>query len=316
MTATRSRHRWIAAQLVLLAVAVVVVAGFTLIKPSGTSLIQRFTPTTLGDEPTGAVVLGGEDGQLAVGIAVAPRTHGLLVVATVFGANGRGATGLRPRITVTDRNGSRSSAPASACTAGCYQAVFSSNQMPAHAAISFSNHSQISFKLPPHGPTAQGLAVVHSAAAEYKQIHSMVTHERLGTSPTDVVDTTYYGVKPNSLRLNIRGEGDTIIIGNRAWDRKDGGRWIERAQAPVTPISPYWAPLVQDATVLGSAKVQGRPTWVVSFADPQTPGFFTIWVDKQNHRTLKLNMTAAAHFMFHTYDDFNAPITIRAPKTS
>jgi hypothetical protein len=317
MTAIRSRHRWIAAQAVLIVLAVVVVAVFTFVKPSSTSLIQRFTPQTLGDQPTGAVVLGGENGKLAVGLAVAPRSHGLLVVATVFAANGFGKTGLDPRITITGRDGSRSSAATTACTTGCYQAVFASHGLPTHARIDFNNGTHMTFKLPSHGPTPQALSVVHEAAAEYKQIHSMVTHESLGASPTNVVYTTYYAVAPDRLHYVVRGENQTTIIGNRSWTRDDGSDvWKEQSQAPIKPIAPYWAPLIQDATVLGSATVQGRPVWVVSFADPQTPGFFTIWVDKANHRTLQLKMTAADHFMHHTYDGFNTPISVEPPQTS
>lgn len=63
MTATKSRPRWIAAQFVLIVLAAVVVAAFTLIKPGGTSLVKPFTPTALGYQPAGAVVLGGEDGD-------------------------------------------------------------------------------------------------------------------------------------------------------------------------------------------------------------------------------------------------------------
>jgi hypothetical protein len=71
---------------------------------------------------------------------------------------------------------------------------------------------------------------------------------------------------------------------------------------------------VQDARIIGETTVAGRPCWVIAFADPQTPGFFTIWLDKRNHRTLELEMTAAAHFMHHSYGPFNAPITVAPPK--
>jgi hypothetical protein len=315
MTSTRARRRWIVTQLALIVIVAAAAAFFTFVAPSSVSLVQRFTPATLGDQPTGAVVLAGEDGKLAVGLAVAPRVHGLLVVATVFAGSGRGATGLRPKLTITGRDGSRSTATATACSAGCYEAVFPTREIPAHATVSFDDGSHLSFTLPPHGPTSRALAVVRDAAAEYKQIRSMVTHERLAASPTEVVYTTYYAVAPNRLRFQVRGEGESIIIGKRRWDRSKGGNWKESAQSPVNPITPYWTPLVQDATILGSATVQGRPVWVVSFADPQTPGFFTIWVDKTNHRTLELEMTATAHFMHHTYDQFDAPISVQPPKT-
>ncbi len=315
MTATGSRRGWLVAQLALIVLVAIIAAFFTFAAPSGVSLVQRFTPATLGDQPTGAVVLAGEDRNLAVGLAVAPRVHGLLVVATVFAGSGRGATGLRPKLTITGRDGSHSSATATACGAGCYEAVFPSRALPARAAIGFDDGSHIGFALPAHGPTPQASALVRAAAAEYKQIRSMVTHERLGSSPTQVAYTTYYAVAPDRLRFVVRGEGESIIIGNRRWDRGLHGPWKESAQSPIDPITPYWTPLAQDATILGSATVQGHPVWVISFADPQTPGFFTIWMDKKNHRTLELKMTAASHFMHHSYDQFDAPLSVEPPKT-
>jgi len=293
---------------------VAVAAFFTLVTPSNVSLIQRFTPSSLGDQPPGAVVLAKEGGSLAVGIAVAPRAHGLLVVATVFAPSGRGATGLQPLITVTGRDGSRSSASATACSAGCYEAKLPVQGMPKRAAVTFKDGRHLSFALPSRGPTAKASDLVRDAATEYKNVRTMVTHERLGSSPSQVAYTTYYAVAPDRLRFLVRGEDESIIIGGHRWDRSIGGKWQESAQTPINPIVPYWAPLVQDATVLGSATVAGRAVWVVSFADPQTPGFFTIWVDKANHRTLELEMTAAAHFMHHTYGQFDAPISVQPPK--
>jgi hypothetical protein len=314
MTATRSRCRWLAAQLVLVVLAVAAAAFFTLVGPSGVSLVQRFTPETLGDQPPDAVVLAGEDGSRAVGLAVAARAHGLLVVATIFSPNGGGVTGLKPRFTITDRNGGNSTARATPCTAGCYEAVLPVSGLPRRAEVSVGDGSHLVFTLPSHGPSTQATTLVRDAAAEYKQIRSMVTHERLASSPTQVAYTTYYAVAPNRLHFIVRGEDESIIIGKRRWDRNVGGSWKESAQTPVNPITPYWAPLVQDATVLGSTKVAGQPVWILSFADPQTPGFFTIWVDKANHRTLELEMTAAAHFMHHTYSGFNTPISITPPR--
>jgi hypothetical protein len=314
MTAARSRRWPLVAQLVLVALALAAAAYFTFVTPSGVSQVQPFTPATLGDQPAGAVVLAKEDGNLAVGLAVAPRTHGLLVVVTVFGQSGAGQTKLRPRLTVTNSDGSKSSATASTCTSGCYEAVFPTTTLPRSATVSFDDGSHLAFTLPKHGPTAQGLTLVRDAAAEYKRIHSMITYERLASSRTQVAYTTYYAVAPNRLRFLVKGEDESIIIGNRRWDRNLGGPWKESPQSPVNPITPYWTPLVQDATVLGSTTIKGQPVSVISFADPQTPGFFTIWVDKRNHRTLELEMTAASHFMHHTYGSFNAPLKVEPPR--
>ena len=37
-------------------------------------------------------------------------------------------------------------------------------------------------------------------------------------------------------------------------------------------------PQVTDASLVGNAAIRGRSTWMVSFADPQIPAFFTVWV--------------------------------------
>ncbi len=311
---TRRTRFWVGAQLGLVALALAATAFFTLVKPSSVSLVQRFTPATLGDQPAGAVVLAHENGSLGVGLAVAPRRHGVLVMATVFAPSGRGATGLRLRFTITNRDGGRASAVATPCTAGCYEAVLPGTTMPRRAAVSFSDGSHLSFRLPAHGPSARALGLVHRAEAEYRRIRSMVTYERLASGPHQAAYTTYYAVAPDRLHFVVRGEDESILIGNRRWDRALGGTWHESASTPINPIAPYWTPLVTNATVLSSSTVGGRPVWVISFADPQTPGFFTIRVDKNNHRTLELEMTAAGHFMHHLYAGFDAPIKVEPPK--
>lgn len=314
MTSARSRRVWLTAQVLLIAVAAAAAGFFSFVAPSEVSLVQRFTPATLGDQPPGAVVLAKEDGALAVGVAVAPRRHGLLVVATVFTPNGAGATGLKPQFRVTTRDGSVSTATATACTAGCYEAVLPIDGMPKRAALSFDNGNRLVFALPSHGPTAEAMALVRKAAAEYKHVHSMTTYERLATSPKYVARTTYYAEAPDRLHFVVRGEDESIIIGHRRWDRNIGGSWRKSAQTPIDPIAPYWTPLVQDPTIIRDTTLGGQLVSVISFADPQTPGFFTIWVDRRNDRTLELDMTAAAHFMHHTYAGFDAPISIEPPR--
>jgi hypothetical protein len=142
----------------------------------------EFHPKTLGDQPPGAVVLGKEDGTLAVGVAAAPRPHGqLLVVATVLSGTGiaDGATGLDTKFAITTANCQRLTARSRTCTAGCYQAVFATSGLPKQVTVSFNNGSHTDFAMPRRGPSSSGLRLVSQAAAEYEQIHSMVTQERL-----------------------------------------------------------------------------------------------------------------------------------------
>ena len=54
--------------------------------------------------------------------------------------------------------------------------------------------------------------------------------------------------------------------------------------------------------------------WVVSFANPTTPAWFTAWIDRSTYRPLRLRMTAAAHFMTHDYLAFNRPLRLTPPR--
>jgi hypothetical protein len=305
--------RALAIQLLVSAVALAVVAFFTFASPTATTRPIWFVPATLGDQPPGAVALAREAGNLAVGLAIAPRGGRLLLVATVFGQSGAGVGGLRSRFAVTTSTGQTVSAAGAPCTAGCYEATVSASGRPTSAAVVFNRRTRVRFALPARWPAPSGLGLVHDAEAEFGRLRSLVTHERLASDPTHAVYTTYYAVAPDRLRFHVRGGLESIIIGGARWDREPGGSWQPSPQAPIQPIKPYWTPLVQDARIIGSATVDGRPCWVIAFANPQTPGFFTIWLDKRNHRTLALEMTAAAHFMHHSYGPFDAPLRVEPP---
>jgi hypothetical protein len=291
------------------------VTFFSFVAPGTTLRVPQFVPATLGDQPPHAVVLAREDGALAVGLAVAPRGSALLLVATVFGQTGAGVAGLHTHFEVTTSQGHGLSAVGAPCTAGCYEATLAAGGRPLSATVVLRSGDRVTFKLPQRWPTPQAFALVHDAETAYAHVRTLVTQERLASDATHAVYTTYYAAAPDKLRFQIRGGVESIIIGNERWDREPGGSWQRSPQSPIQPITPYWAPLIQDATIVGDATVDGRACWVIAFADPETPGFFTIWLDKRTDRTLELEMTAAAHFMHHSYGPFNAPLTIKAPTT-
>ena len=214
----------------LIAAGLAVAAVFTVIGPGPPP--PRFRPATLGDQPRGAVVLAKEDGELALGVAAAPRHGQLLVVATVFGSSGVGTAGLHPRFEITTAGGGRMTAVATACTAGCYQAAFGTAGLPKRIAITLRGRGSVGFTLPKNGPSASARRLVRTAAAEFRKVRSLVTHERLGSSPTQVVHTTYYAVAPDKLRYFVRGEDESIIIGHRRWDRPKGGHWTRFGADP------------------------------------------------------------------------------------
>jgi hypothetical protein len=71
---------------------------------------------------------------------------------------------------------------------------------------------------------------------------------------------------------------------------------------------------VTNARVLGSGRVGDRPVWIVSFAMPSVPAWFTAWIERRNYRTLRLRMTAPAHFMAHRYLAFDRQVRIVPPR--
>jgi hypothetical protein len=121
---------------------------------------------------------------------------------------------------------------------------------------------------------------------------------------------------PNEVEYRIRGGADAIVLGTRRWDRDGAGkRWRRSQQLPALRVpQPAWGSTATNAYVLGEGRVAGRPVWVVSFANPTTPAWFTAWIDRATYRPLRLRMTAAAHFMTHRYLAFNQPLTIAPPR--
>jgi hypothetical protein len=70
---------------------------------------------------------------------------------------------------------------------------------------------------------------------------------------------------------------------------------------------------VTNARLLGIGRVDGRTVDIVSFYDPQSRGWFTLWIDPDDLHTLRLTLIAAAHFMHHRYTDFNQVLPIHQP---
>ena len=121
---------------------------------------------------------------------------------------------------------------------------------------------------------------------------------------------------PNRFSYKIRGGASGIVIGDRRWDQtKPGGSWTPPQQTTPSRVpQPTWGNAADNAHILGTASVGGRPVWIVSFVNPSIPAWFTAWIDRDTYRTLRMRMTAASHFMFHRYVEFNRPLGISPPR--
>jgi len=251
--------------------------------------------------PRGAVVLAEEAGTRAVALAVQPKA----LTATVLSSSGDPEPGLRVSFRVAGSN-----LPARACGPGCYRAATAGR--PGRVEVVLPSGSA-SFRIP--ASTRPGSAIVVRAERVFRRLRSLVYVESLRSGPKGGLVTTWRLGAPDKVSYQIHGGASAVIIGSRRWDRtKPGAKWVASPSTVLNVPAPTWNSGVTNARVLGSATVHGHPVWVVSFATPSVPAWFTTWIDKRSFRTLQLRMTAPAHFMFHRYTEFNAPLRIRPPK--
>lgn len=251
--------------------------------------------------PRGALVLAGESGDRAVALAVQPGR----LIATVLASDGTPLSGLR----LSFRAGSRV-VRGRPCGQGCYA-------VPATRATRVEvlpgSSRPVAFRVPSAPRSAT--AIVARAARVTRSLRSLVYTESLRSGPTGAQLTTWRMKAPDELEYSIRGGAEAVVLGERRWDReKPGGAWHRSQQLPALRVpQPAWGSIATNAYVLSEARVGGRPVWVVSFVNPTTPAWFTAWIDRESYRTLRLRMTAAAHFMFHRYLEFDRPLRIVAP---
>ena len=253
--------------------------------------------------PPGALVLSREAGDHALAIALRSG----LVRVSVLSPYGGGQRGMK----VSLRLANGDSAGTSVCGAGCYQAKV--DGVPSSPVTVLLDGTAYRFAFPKL-PLADGTAIVDKAAATWNALRSLVWHERLASSPTNVIHTVYTAVAPNELAYDVEGRSAAVIIGGKRWDRPTPtAAWVSSVQDPqVRQPQPFWQ-LVSDARVLGTGRLDGHAVWIVSFFDPVTPAWFEAWIDRRSDRTLQLEMIAASHFMHDVYGPFDSPIELEPP---
>jgi copper transport protein len=271
-------------------------------------------PRPITPPPLGAVVLAREDGDLAVGLAVSRRS----LEVTVLGPLGYGVDGLRLHFRIR-LDGRWRSAEARVCGSGCYSAHGISAEQTRALAVVLSDGrgtSVVPFSLPPF-PAPAGAELVRRAARKYRHLRSLRIQDRLTSDGRHVVLSTWKIVAPDRFAYTIQGPrgSSATVIGMRRWDRSRGGRWQFSEASRIPEPTPFWGEEpVTNAHVIGSAWINHRAAWVVSFFVPGFPGWFTASIEKRTHSMVDLRMVATAHFMHERYMGFNQPIKIAPPR--
>ncbi len=307
----RLRRVGFGAELVLLAGVVAAVAVLTDLRPPAPApAVAAPAPARPPDPPPDALVLAGEDDDLAVGLAASPRGGQIALQVTALGQDGRGVSGLQVGVAGV------STTP---CGSGCYSAVVSSPPPPRRIDVTVSGGGRrpavLRFTLPDRWPAPAAAALVARTSRVYRALRSLVIHERLASSSRNVVVTTYRIAAPDRLAYRIVNGPQAVIVGATRWDRQPGGRWQRSATQRIVEPQPFWGDdPVRNAHLLGTGRVAGREVRIASFFDPRIPAWFQLWIDRRSFRLLALRMTAQAHFMRHRYTGFDVPQRIRPPR--
>jgi hypothetical protein len=255
--------------------------------------------------PRGALVLAAEVGTRAVALAV-KRGAPPRLTATVLGPSGGPESGLAISFRL-----SGSSVGARPCGPGCYRALAPSGASLRRVDI-FLPGGSAAFRIP--AASRPGAAILRRATRVFDRLRSLVYVESLRSGPSGGIVTTWRFQAPDRLSYQIRKGAAAVVIGQRRWDQtRPGGPWVRSTTTVLRVPQTTWGGGATNAQVLGSARIGNRPVWIVSFATPSVPAWFTASIDKRSYRTLRLRMTAAAHFMYHRYVEFNRPLQITPP---
>ena len=312
-TARRLR-RSVGAELALLAVALGAVAVLTNIRP-GRDYVSPGAPVAAPSPQT--VVLAAQDGALAVGLGITRSGASRLALrATVLGPNGP-TSGLGLRFIVNGADAAHF-ALASRCGPGCYQALAPHPRRLGPILLRIEapgrHPTTLTFTPPRRLPAPAAATIVRRAAAKIHHLRTLVIHSHLASDANHEVTTTYREVAPDRLAYQNSDGSGAIIVGDRRWDRSSPrGHWQESPQQPpIRQPVPFWPSRFTDAHLLRITRINRHPVWVVSFLDPITPAWFTLWVDRR-YQTLRLDMIATAHFMHNSNGRFNGPSSVEPP---
>lgn len=293
----------------VLAAAVLVAAGVVRPGSEAAATAQQKSATAADRPPAGTLVLGGQAGRRAVGLAVRRRPGALEVEAQVLAPDGLGAEGLAVGfVTGAGR------VPGTPCGPARYCA-----RLPALLPLELGVRIEGSggpavarFELPGKWRPARDL--VMEATRVFADLRTVVYDEHLDPGNGEALETRWRIAAPDRLAYRITGGPSAVVVGSRRWDREPGGAWIESAQDRLTLPEPPWTDAVTNASLLGEQALRGRKTWVVSFLDDAAlPTWFTIWIEQTTGHTLQVRMTTAGHFMRQRYRSFDGPLRIEPP---
>jgi copper transport protein len=241
-----------------------------------------------------ATVVGRQDGRLAAAVAVRPSG---VAMATFIGTDAK-AVDVGP-VAIDGR-------PTKTCGIGCYIGRAGRDRIVVVA----HGPTRLRFDLGLRLPADQLLSRINETYANQR---SVAYTQHIATGLGSTVDALWKEVAPDSFSYRIRRGSEAIVIGKRRWDRDSGKNWKRSTTIKSSGFTPPWGgtgPFTNGHVLRQQAK-----TLTVSFlgADPSYPAWFTVVVNRRNLHVLRVQMTAASHFMLARYLSWNKPVKLEPP---
>ncbi|MGH2579445.1 MAG: copper resistance CopC/CopD family protein [Actinomycetota bacterium] len=267
----------------------------------------------------GDLTLGGDAGQVLVGLALRPGTPGpnqaFVYLLPLDGEDA--ASRLRAELTVEGRT-----LTLQRCGPTCRRAevdLQGGERVDVH--VDGPTGGTASFLLPKL-PASDGSAILQQMMTRIHELETYRLDETL-SSGLAVVRARYAFQAPDSFESAVTapsGGSRTVWIGGTRYLRQGNGPWqIEKGGPPPRVPSFTWdffRPFI-DARILGRGIVEGVHTQIVAFFGDSggTPVWFRLWIDADG-LVRRAHMRAQGHFMDHRYYDFGSRFRIEPPQVN
>ncbi len=275
---------------------------------------RRALPSTAALPKPGELTMGGNAGQVLIGLTLHPATPGPNVadVYLLPLEGDQGAASLAATITV---NGTSQSLHR--CGDTCRQAsVVLRGEDAITIDVAGSKGGSAAFAIPPL-PAPDGSALLGHAQATMHALLSYRLSETL-SSGLATIPSEYAFAVPNRMESSVNGQAQAVWIGDTRYLKLQPNKpWQVETGGPPIPVPAfiwdYFQPFV-DPRIVGQDETDGDRTTIVSFAGGQsgTPIWFRLWIDESG-LVRRAEMRAQGHFMDDHYYDFDAAITITPP---
>lgn len=258
----------------------------------------------------GDVTLGGDAGQVLVGLTLRPGRPGRnAVFVYLLPLEGEEeAAGLEVRLAAGGR-----SLAMEECGTTCRT-----------AALDLATGERVEVRIEggtarfevPELPAPDGAPLLEVMRTRMGRLRAYRIEEVL--RPADPpIRTLYSFASPDRMRIESSTGFEVVSIGTTQFRRERGAAsWEVSENAPAIRVPFFiWDTFPPSAArLLTRAAVEGIDTQVVSFfaGESSTPIWFRLWVDSEG-LVRKAEMRAQGHFMDHRYYDFDEPLAIERP---